>query len=241
MEIKIFDDYNKLSEEAAKIIVDRVKRKPNLILGLATGSTPLGMYEQLINFYREKRVSFSKVVTFNLDEYYPISKDNPQSYHYFMWENFWSKVDLKIENVNIPNGNPTDVLQECREYEQKIKEAGEIDLQVLGIGENGHIGFNEPASSLSVNTHLVDLTEDTINVNSRFFNNPDEVPKQAITMGIGTIMKAKEIILLASGDKKANAIKETLNGTINTRVPASILQAHPRVTVILDKEAAKYI
>lgn len=241
MKILIFDDYLKLSVEAAKYVASRIVQKPNLVLGLATGSTPLGMYEQLIKLYQMKKVSFSQVTTFNLDEYYLIARENLGSYYSFMQENFWSKVDLKVENRNIPNSKPSDAVKECLEYETKIAGAGGIDLQILGIGENGHIGFNEPGSFLSVNTHLVKLTEDTIKVNSRFFDNIEDVPKQALTMGMGTIMKAKEIILLAAGDKKAEIIKKTLNGMISTEIPASILQLHPRVTVLLDNKAAKFV
>ncbi|MDW7674629.1 MAG: glucosamine-6-phosphate deaminase [Bacillota bacterium] len=241
MEIFTFDDYTSLSIEAAKIVADRVKQKPELVLGLATGSTPLGMYQELVRIYHAGQISFNRATTFNLDEYYPIDRENHQSYYSYMWSNFWSKVDLTEEQFNIPDGSTLDPLQAAKAYEQKIEALGGIDLQVLGIGENGHIGFNEPGASLSANTHLVKLSQETIKANSRFFQEVEEVPKQAITMGIGTIMKAKEIILLAAGQNKAEIIKETLTGTISTQVPASMLQAHPKVIVLLDRGAGKLV
>ncbi|KUO51616.1 MAG: glucosamine-6-phosphate deaminase [Desulfitibacter sp. BRH_c19] len=241
MKIRILDDYSKLSAEAAKYVACRIEQKSNLVLGLATGSTPLGMYKQLIKLYQLKQVSFSQVTTFNLDEYYPIAREIPHSYYSYMRENLWNRVDIRMENTNIPDGNPVDALKVCLDYEARIEEVGGIDLQVLGIGENGHIGFNEPGASLSANTHLVKLSEDTIKANSRFFVDINDVPKQAITMGMGTIMKAKEIILLAAGESKAEIIKETLTGVISTQIPASMLQVHPRVTVLLDKGAGKLI
>lgn len=241
MEILIFDDYQALSKEAARIVAGRITRKPKLVLGLATGSTPLGMYEELIKVNRLRKVSFTQVTTFNLDEYFPITRENSQSYYSYMWHNFWSKVDLNMENAHIPDGSPGDAAAVCLNYEKKIEAVGGIDLQVLGIGENGHIGFNEPGASLSANTHLVKLSEETIKANSRFFPSVNEVPKEAITMGIGTIMKAKEIVLLAAGENKAGVIKETLTGAISTQVPASMLQAHPKVKVLLDKGAGKLL
>lgn len=194
-----------------------------------------------MKLYRAGQVSFSQVTTFNLDEYFPIDRENPHSYYSYMSKHFWSLVDLKAENAHIPEGRPKDPLKACEEYERKIAECGGIDLQVLGIGENGHIGFNEPGEYLWAETHLANLSEKTIKANSRYFNSLEEMPKQAITMGIGTIMKAKEILLLASREHKAKIIKEIFSGRISTRVPASILQAHPRVTVLLDKEAGKLL
>lgn len=241
MELFILDDYATLSRDAARIVAIRIAQKPNLILGLATGSTPLGMYKELIKLYHLGQVSFAQVTSFNLDEYYPIAQENPQSYYSYMRDNFWSQVDISMENTNIPDGSSGDTQKVCNDYERKVEEAGGIDLQVLGIGENGHIGFNEPGASLSANTHLVSLSKDTIKANSRFFPTLEHVPKQAITMGIGTIMKAKEIILLAAGETKAEIIKETLTGTISTQIPASMLQAHPKVTVLLDKGAGKLV
>lgn len=230
-----------MSAEAAKIVASRVRQKPELVLGLATGSTPLGMYRELIKLYQAGRVSFSRVTTFNLDEYYPIARENPHSYYSYMRHNFWSQVELREDKANIPEGMPLDPVEACKAYEQKIEAAGGIDLQVLGIGENGHIGFNEPGASLSANTHLAKLSANTIKVNSRFFANAAEVPRHAITMGIGTIMKAGEILLLAAGENKAEIIKETLTGAISTLLPASMLQAHPKVTVLLDKGAGKLV
>lgn len=241
MKIQILEDYESMSVEAARMVASRIKENPQLVLGLATGSTPVGMYEELVKLYEAHQVSFKEVTTFNLDEYYPIDRNHPNSYYSYMQEHLWSKVDLKKENVHIPDSKPEDPLKACRQYEEKIAARGGIDFQVLGIGPNGHIGFNEPGEYLQAQTHLVNLTEETIKANSRFFKSMEEVPKQAITMGIGTIMKAKEILLLVSGEHKAEIIKKALQGPITTQIPASILQAHPRVTVLLDKEAGKLL
>jgi glucosamine-6-phosphate deaminase len=238
-----------MSKEAAKIVADRIRRKPNLVLGLATGSTPLGLYKELIRLHKEEGLDFSKVITFNLDEYVGLPPEHDQSYHYFMWENLFKHININPANVHIPQGmfgdlkiSPyeTDPKIEayCRWYEEKIKEAGGIDLQILGIGANGHIAFNEPGSSLGSRTRIKTLTERTRQDNSRFFKSIDEVPKYAITMGIGTIMEAREIILLASGKNKANAVKAAVEGPITAMCPASMLQMHKKAIVILDKEAA---
>lgn len=240
MRVMIFDDYESLSIEAAAIVAARVGESPGLVLGLATGSTPLGMYRELINLSAAGKVDFSRVTTFNLDEYYPISRDNSQSYYCYMMENFWEPAGIPLEQVHIPDGSASDVDEVCKNYETGIERKGGIDLQILGIGDNGHIGFNEPGDTLSAATHLVQLTPETIEANSRFFNRAEDVPRMALTMGMGTILKAREILLLASGGKKASAIKETLMGGISTRVPASLLQLHSynRVTILLDKAAA---
>lgn len=238
MRIIVANDYNEMSRKAAYIIASQMILKPNSILGLATGSTPVGTYKELINLYKNGVINFSEVTSFNLDEYFGLPKDNPQSYDHFMKANFFNHIDIDEENVYIPNGMSDNVEKECANYEKKMKEVGGIDLQLLGIGRNGHIGFNEPSDYFEPNTHLVQLDEDTIEANSRFFDSIDEVPIKAISMGIGSIMRAKKILLLASGEGKADAIYDTAKGPITSKVPASILQLHPDVVIIVDKEAA---
>lgn len=241
MRIIVEEDYESMSKRAALFVASQVILKPDSVLGLATGSTPLGMYKELIEMYQRSEVDFSEVITFNLDEYYQLPHDDAQSYHYFMKENFFKHINIKEYNTHLPDGMAADIEEECRKYERAIESSGGIDLQVLGIGENGHIGFNEPAEKLNVYTGLVNLTEETIKVNSRFFSSVEEVPTKAITVGMGTILKAKRIILLASGEKKAEAIRDTVNGHVTTQVPSSFLQLHPDVTLILDKAAASLL
>ena len=238
MNIIVVKDYNEMSYEAAQLIAQQITKKRNSVLGLATGSTPNGMYKELINLNQEDKVDFSKVITFNLDEYYGLSPKHPQSYCFFMWNKFFKYVNIRKENIHLLNGITENIDKECKQYEALIKKSGRIDLQVLGIGNNGHIGFNEPDISLNARTHLVNLTAKTIRTNSRFFNTAQEVPKQAITMGIGTIMRARKIILLANGKRKARAIERTINSPITTKVPASVLQLHNDVTIMVDQEAA---
>lgn len=238
MEIMIVDNYEEMSEKASNIIINQVISKPESVLGLATGDTPLGMYKSIIKQYEDSNLDFSKVKTFNLDEYYGLSKENTQSYHYYMLNNLFKHINIKLENTNILSGQVTDVEKECMEYEEKIKNCGGIDIQVLGIGVNGHIGFNEPSNIFEPNTHLVNLDSKTIDSNSRFFNSREEVPTKAISMGIKTIMNSKKIILLASGISKADAINKTVNGKIDPLVQASILQLHKNVTLIIDKAAS---
>lgn len=238
MKVVIVKDYNELSFKSAQLIAEQIAKKRNSVLGLATGSTPNGMYKELIRLNQEDKVDFSKVITFNLDEYYGLSPEHSQSYCFFMWNKFFKHINIKKENVHLLNGITKNIDKECRQYEALIKKNGGIDLQILGIGDNGHIGFNEPDISLNTQTHLVNLTNKTIRVNSRFFNNIQEVPRQAITMGIGTIMRAKKIILLANGKRKARVVERTINGPITTKVPATVLQLHNDVTIIIDQEAA---
>ena len=238
MRILVVNDYNEMKNKAANIIASQMVLKPNSVLGLATGSTPLGTYEELVRLYKIGIISFSEITSFNLDEYYGLSKNNNQSYNYYMYMNLFNHVDIDEDNVHIPDGMCENIERECADYERKIKESGGIDLQLLGIGRNGHIGFNEPSDSFQLNTHLVQLDEDTIEANSRFFASIDEVPTRAISMGIGSILRAKKIVLLASGEEKADAIYETVKGPITPKVPASILQLHPDVVIIADKEAA---
>ena len=238
MIIHIVDDYKEMSARAADIVASQVILKQNAVLGLATGSTPEGMYQQLVEKHREKTVDFSRVVTFNLDEYLGLSPRHAQSYHYYMRQHLFDHVNVSPQNIHIPQGQTENLEAMCLEYDQKIADAGGIDLQVLGVGINGHIGFNEPDSYLKIQTHVIDLTQDTIEANSRFFDTPEEVPRQAVTMGMGSIMKSRRILLLASGAKKAPVIKETVSGKITTELPVSFLQLHPRVNMILDREAA---
>ncbi len=238
MRIVVVDNYEEMSKKAATMVVSQVILKPDSVLGLATGDTPIGMYREIINIYKNQNLNFSHVKTFNLDEYYGLSKDNNQSYYYFMMNNLFNHVNIDKDNINIPNGMMNDIEKECKEYESSIVKAGGIDLQILGIGVNGHIGFNEPGESFEAETHLVNLDEKTIESNSRFFSSKDEVPTRAISMGIKTILYSKKIILLACGKNKADAIFKTIKGKITPNVPASILQLHEDVVVIVDKEAA---
>lgn len=241
MIIHVFDNYEQMSIKAASIVSSQVILKNNSVLGLATGSTPEGMYRELVQVNREGLVDFSEVVTFNLDEYLGLSPDHPQSYHYYMHQHFFNHVNVPRKNIHIPLGETGNAEEFCRQYDRKILDAGGIDIQVLGIGVNGHIGFNEPARKLNKHTHVVDLEEETIKSNSRFFDSEDEVPRQAVTMGMGPIMHAGKIMLLACGENKARAIRETISGVINPEVPASLLQLHRDVIFILDHEAASLL
>ena len=230
-------DYQDMSRKAANVISAQIILKPDSVLGLATGSTPLGLYEKLVEWYGKGDLDFAKVKTVNLDEYVGLSADNDQSYRYFMNKNLFSKVNIDSKNVNIPDGTNQDAEAECERYEKVIESLGGIDIQLLGIGNNGHIGFNEPAETYMMKTHRVDLTESTIEANKRFFEDVSMVPRQAYTMGIGTIMKAKKIVMVASGKAKAPIIKEAFTGEITPRVPASVLQLHQDFTLIADEEA----
>ena len=241
MEIIIAQNKEDFDRIAADIISQQIKDKPDSVLGLATGSTPLGLYAQLVERNKKGEVDFSQVKSFNLDEYKGLAKDHPQSYYYFMYENLFGKVNINESNINLPNGEAEDPAKECVEYEKKIKEAGGIDLQVLGIGHNGHIGFNEPGTPFESTTSLIDLDELTIEANSRFFESADQVPRQALSMGIKTIMQARKIILMITGKDKAEIAAKAINGSITPEVPASVLQLHPFVTVLLDQEAASLL
>ncbi len=241
MKKTICKNYEKMSEVAADLIVRQVNLKPNSILGFATGSTPVGTYKLLEEYNKAGKIDFSEITTFNLDEYYPIFRSNDQSYYYFMQKNLFSNVNIKPENINIPNGEASDPDAECVAYDEKIKALGGIDLQVLGIGRNGHIGFNEPGDELIAQTHVTGLTQSTIDANSVFFPNVDSMPKRALTMGLYSILNAKKIVILINGANKAQAAKRMLCGGIGTDSPASFLQLHSDVTVILDEEAASLI
>lgn len=236
----IIKNYPQLSAKAATMVLNQLALKPDSVFGLATGSTPLGMYQEIIKAYRNYSYDFSKVKTFNLDEYYGLPKTHQQSYYYFMQKNLFKHLNIKKQNVQVPNATAKDVKKYCQWYEGQIKKHP-IDLQILGLGSNGHIGFNEPGSGLDSKTRLVKLDKKTISDNARFFKNVSEVPKQAITMGIATIMQSKKIVLLASGKNKAKAIKQMVEGRPSANCPASWLQLHDDVTVIVDKEAASLL
>ncbi|MBW9144516.1 glucosamine-6-phosphate deaminase [Clostridium sp. CM028] len=238
MRILVLDNYEEMSKKAALMIASQVMLKPDSVLGLATGDTPLGMYKELIALYNKKEVDFNEVRTFNLDEYYGINREDPQSYYNYMINNLFNSINVNVKNINVPDGMAMDIEASCRGYENKIKEVGGIDMQILGIGGNGHIGFNEPDVTFEAETHLVNLNEQTIEANSRFFKSRKDVPVKAISMGIKTIMNSKKIILLANGLNKAEAIERAVKGKINPNMPASILQLHNDVTIILDKKAA---
>ena len=237
MNVIICKNYEEVSEKAAEIFKEQINSKPDSVLGLATGSTPEGMYSRLVDMYNNGEVDFSRVTTFNLDEYYPIAQSDEQSYHTFMNKNLFSKINVAPSRIHIPNGETTDPAEECSSYEEAIKECDGVDLQILGIGRNGHIGFNEPGMRLNTKTHITALTQDTIDANARFFESSDMVPTHALTMGISTIMASKKIILLATGSAKHNAVKELLSTDITTDNPATMLKMHPDFTLICDRAA----
>ena len=230
-------DYNDMSRKAANIISAQIILKPDCVLGLATGSTPIGTYQQLIERYREGDLDFSQVRTANLDEYRGLTRDNDQSYYYFMYHNLFKEVNIDMANTNIPDGTNPDSAAEAARYDQVIRDLGGVDLQLLGMGHNGHIGFNEPGDAFDKGTHCVDLQPSTIEANKRFFASIDDVPKQAYTMGIQTIMSARKILLLVSGAEKAEILYKALCGPITPHVPASVLQLHNDVTVVADEAA----
>ena len=234
-------DSEEMSRKAAGIVSAQIIMKPDCVLGLATGSTPLGLYKQLIEWYRNGDLDFSGVRTVNLDEYKGISRENDQSYYYFMHQNLFDHVNIPIENTHLPNGMEPDSEKECRRYEELIQSMGSVDLQLLGIGHNGHIGFNEPADAFDKLVHCVNLTQSTIEANKRFFASAEEVPKQAYTMGIQTIMRSKKILIIANGEGKADIVRDAFFGPITPRVPASILQLHNDVTLVADEAALSKI
>lgn len=233
--------YADASRACALLIASQMIVKPDSVLGLATGSTPIGTYENLVAMYEAGDIDFSTIKTANLDEYKGLSPENDQSYRYFMNDHLFSHVNIDMNNTNVPNGLEPDSKKACEDYEKIIEELGGVDLQLLGLGPNGHIGFNEPCDEFVKKTHCVDLTESTISANARFFTSMDEVPKQAYTMGIETIMRAKKIVLIATGANKAETVKKSFFGPVTPEVPASILQLHPDCTIVLDAEAAALI
>jgi glucosamine-6-phosphate deaminase len=238
MEVIVQPDYQQLSRVAAQVVVEVLNTKPNAVLGMATGSTPLGLYQELVRLHREEQLDFSRVKTFNLDEYVGLPMNHPQSYHYFMREHFFRHVNIAPHNINIPSGTTSNYPAFCAWYEQQIADSGGIDLQILGIGSDGHIAFNEPMSSLSSRTRLKTLSKQTIDDNARFFDRREDVPIYAITMGVGTILDARKLLLLASGSAKADAIAKAVEGPVTSMITASALQMHQDATVIVDDDAA---
>ena len=238
MEVIIKADYEAMSREAADIVAELLFRKPNAVLGLATGSTPLGLYRELVRMHKQEGLGFSKVTTFNLDEYVGLPATHPQSYYHFMCENLFNHINVSRENVYVPNGMARDLPVHCEWYEAEIVRRGGIDLQVLGIGGDGHIAFNEPGSSLGSRTRIKTLTEETIADNARFFDREDEVPRYAITMGVGTILEARRCLLLANGEKKSEPVVQTIEGPVTSEITATALQLHARTVAVLDEPAA---
>ncbi|HLQ71077.1 MAG TPA: glucosamine-6-phosphate deaminase [Bacillota bacterium] len=230
-------DYDEMSKRACRKVIEAIERSDQPVLGLATGSTPEGLYDCLIEAYKKGHVHFGNVTTFNLDEYIGLSPDDENSYHYYMNEKFFKHVGLPTSQTNVPKGNTGDNKRACEDYEALIRDAGYVDLQILGIGENGHIAFNEPGTPFESRTQVVDLTESTKNANARFFDSIEDVPTKAITMGLKSIMESKEIVLLASGVKKADAMAKLIHGDVSEAFPASILRNHPNVTIIADEDA----
>lgn len=234
-------DYQEVSRKAAAIMAALIVSKPDAVLGLATGSTPVGMYRQLVEWYHNGDLDFSRISSVNLDEYRGLSGDNDQSYRYFMNTNLFDHVNIDKAKTNVPNGLAEDAEKACAEYDEIIRSMGGVDMQLLGIGGNGHIGFNEPSEVFEKGTHVVDLAESTIQANARFFESMDDVPKQAFTMGIKNIMEAKRILLVATGEAKADALYKAIYGPITPQVPASILQLHSDVVVVADEAAMSVI
>lgn len=239
MQIHVYDHAQQVGQAAATLLAAQLISKPDSVLGLATGSTPIPTYQALISLYRAGVVDFSSASSFNLDEYVGLPVEHGCSYHSFMREQLFDHVNMPADHIHIPDGNAADPQTECARYDQAIAAAGGIDIQVLGIGRNGHIGFNEPADEFTYGTHVVTLAADTIEANARFFRSADEVPRQAVSMGIGNIMAAKCVVLVATGESKAKAVYDTIRGPITPRVPASVLQLHPCCVILTDREAGK--
>lgn len=241
MRVIVEQDRDGVSRRAAQIVAKLVRRKPRCVLGLATGSTPLGTYAELVRMHREDGLDFSRVVTFNLDEYVGLAATHPQSYRFFMQQNLLDHINIDPRDTHVPDGRALDFEAYCEQYERMIAEEGGIDLQILGIGGDGHIAFNEPGSSLGSRTRLKTLTEETVRDNARFFGSEKDVPRLAITMGVGTILESRQCLLLAAGASKARAIRDTIEGPITAQVTASALQLHRDVIAILDQEAARLL
>lgn len=240
MMIHLFDTRSELDRYAAQLFVDLIHAKPDAVLGLATGSTPVGIYEKMVESYNNGQVTFKDVTTYNLDEYVGLPRENEQSYAYFMHHHLFRHIDIPSEQTFLPNGLAADLAAECARYDEMLL-SRQVDIQLLGLGHNGHIGFNEPEHELHAGTHIVDLQQETLEANARFFASMDEVPKQAITMGVGSILKAKTILLVVKGADKAGIVKRALQGPITTDVPASLLQTHANVIVLLDQEAGRLL
>ena len=238
MEVVVLPTYEEMSKAAAAVVADVLNAKPNAVLGMATGSTPLGLYQELVRMHRAGHLDFAQVTTFNLDEYVGLPTTNSQSYHYFMHENFFKHVNISPGNIYIPSGTTSNYQAFCDWYEQRIEECGGIDVQILGIGSDGHIAFNEPGSSLSSRTRLKTLARPTIEDNARFFERAEDVPIYAITMGVGTILEAETLVLAANGANKADAVAQMVEGPVTSMITASALQLHPSAKVFLDEAAA---
>lgn len=238
MEVFIYQKYAEMSQAAAKVVADIINSKPNAVLGLATGSTPLGLYKELVRMHKEETLDFSHVTTFNLDEYVGLPPGHTQSYHYFMHENLFKHINIEPQNIHIPSGTTSNYKAFCQWYEQRIEQCGGIDVQILGIGSDGHIAFNEPGSSLGSRTRIKTLSKETIDDNTRFFKKKENVPIYAITMGVGTVLEARKLLLLASGANKAKAIADAIEGPVSCMCTASVLQLHPDSSLFLDNEAA---
>ncbi|MBL9122142.1 MAG: glucosamine-6-phosphate deaminase [Planctomycetaceae bacterium] len=241
MRVIVEPDRDEVGRRAAQFVAELVRRRPTCVLGLATGGTVLGTYAELIRMHREEGLDFSRVVSFNLDEYVGLGPTHPQSYRHFMQQNFFDHINIDVRNTHVPDGRALDFEAHCEQYEKHIREEGGIDLQILGIGGDGHIAFNEPGSSLGSRTRLKTLTEETVRDNARFFDNEDEVPRLAITMGVGTILESRRCLLIACGESKAKAIRETIEGPVTAQITASALQLHREVVAILDEEAARLL
>lgn len=241
MKIIKVKDYDEMSSRACELIIEKVNQLSEPVLGLATGSTPEGLYERIIEQYKQGKVSFEHVTTFNLDEYVGLDGDHPNSYRYFMDEKLFKHINISADKTYVPNGVAEDLDAECVRYEQLLRDVGGIDLQVLGLGTNGHIAFNEPGTKFDSKTSVVDLTQETLEANRRFFDSIEEVPTKALSMGIGSIIEAEEIILLVSGEAKAEALSRVINGKITEELPGSILQNHDHVTIIADEAALSQV
>ena len=241
MKIYVADDYKGMSRKAASILAAQISLKPRSVLGLATGSTPIGMYDQLVEWHKAGDLDFSAVRTVNLDEYVGLAPDHDQSYRYFMNHHLFDRVNIDKSNTHVPNGLAADPAAECLRYDRVVEDMGGVDIQVLGMGHNGHIGFNEPSDHFPLGTNLVDLQESTINANARFFASRDEVPRQAMTMGIRTIMMAKKILVVVNGEGKAEIVKKAFTGPVTPQVPASVLQLHSDVVLVGDRAALSKI
>ncbi|MGN7360045.1 glucosamine-6-phosphate deaminase [Paenibacillus sp. SAF-054] len=241
MNIYTFKQEADFVNTGASLIASLLHTKPRSVLGLATGSSPIGIYQRLIEMNQQGLVSFAKASSYNLDEYVGLPEGHPESYRYFMNDKLFNHIDIKMENTHVPDGNAADLEAECQKYDAMLEENGPVDLQILGLGHNGHIGFNEPDEGLVGGTHLVELQEKTRTANARFFPSLDDVPTQAVTMGVGSILKAKQILLLVRGEDKAEIVKRALKGPITSQCPASLLQCHPNVVVLLDQGAGRLL
>ena len=241
MLLTVKKDYDGISKAAAELVAKQIKEKPDAVIGFTSGSTPLGLYKELIRMHNDEGLSFANIISFNLDEYIGLPAEHNQSYHYFMWENLFRHIDIVPEKVHIPDGMAANIEEYCEWYDNEIEKLGGLELQILGIGGNGHIAFNEPGSSLTSRTRIKTLTEETIKDNARFFDSIDEVPTKVITMGVGTIMDSRSLVLLASGKEKAEAIKATVEGPITAMVPATIVQLHPKTFIYADEDEASLV